>query len=286
MELKQIVMKKQPDNSKPVVIVNGSKPVVQSNEIKKRMVLSAITEASSDTPEKILIYGPEGIGKSTWAANFEKPIFISAEDGLKGVKPAPMMFPEAKSWQDILDAVDELITQPHEYKTLVIDTIDWVEAMAQQFVIRKHGKESIEDWGYKGGYTKASEEIFKLVNLLNVLRAKKKIDIVLLAHSAIVTFKNPDGQNYDKFNMKLYKDSIAKLKEWSDVIFFANHEVLVDSKDPQKMDQKGKAYSGDIIIHAKHTAIFDAKNRYGIDKPIKLDPKKPETLYNVIKEAR
>lgn len=275
-------------NERPIV-----NPPMKTEEVKailetpkitmtKRMTLESIKQNDVKTPEKIVIYGPEGIGKSTWAANFEKPIFISTEDGLKGVNPKPFAFPEAEKWTDIIEAIDELINNNHDYKHLVLDTLDWAEVLCQRYVVARDGKDSIESYGWGKGFTIAAEEFKRLIDKLNVLRKQKNMSIVLLAHSSVSTFNNPTGENYDRFQMKLDKRNYATIKEWCDSLFFSYYETIVESS---AIGAKGKAFGGTKTIYPNHSVAWDAKNRYGLKKPIKIDDNKPETLYNIIKEA-
>jgi hypothetical protein len=249
-------------------VMNGSEPSVADEVISaataKKMILSAIGKADTNSPNRVLLYGPEGIGKTWFAAQAEKPIFICAEEGLRGVVPQPDVFPEPTSWLDILDAIETLRIESHNYKTLVVDTIDWAEALSYKHVCKKNDVVSIEEvgGGWGKGYIMAQEEWRNLLQKINHLRREKAMDVVFLAHSNVKTFQNPAGENYDKWQMKANEKIYSILKEWSDAVLFANYEVFVDIKKGQR---KGKGVGGDKVLYATHTPVFDAKNRYGID---------------------
>ena len=244
---------------------NGSPAVVPT---PRRMTIDSIREAEQTKAERVVLYGPEGIGKTWWANQWENPVFLAVEDGLKGIEPKPQAFPEPQNWQDILDAIDILRLESHDFKTLVIDTADWVEALCQTYLLKRDNETSIEGYGYGKGYVLSSEEWRRLISVVNKLHREKSMNIVVLAHSSVQTFSNPLGINYDRFQMKMDKRICALLKEWSDAVLFANYEILVDAK---KKQAKGKAYGGDKFIHAFHTPGFDAKNRYGITDPIPME---------------
>lgn len=237
---------------------------------QKRMILSAIRETAPDSPEKIILYGPEGIGKSTWAAQAERPIFISTEDGLKGVRPTPSAFPEAETWQDILDAIETLRLEPHNYKTFVCDTADWADSLGQAHIMKKEGVVSIEKvgGGFGKGYVVVAEAWRVLLHALGKLRKERNMNIIFLGHSAIETFNNPAGDNYDRWKMKIDKRVYAMLKEWADALLMANYDVVVNT---EKNQTKGKAFGGEKVIYAVHSPAWDAKNRYGITEPITLE---------------
>lgn len=256
----------------PVPIV----PNVGSRE--KRMVLSAIKKSSNGLPEKIVLYGSEGWGKTTWSSKAENPIFISTEGGLKAVTVDS--FPEPKSWQDVFDAIDTLRIEKHDYKTLVIDTADWTEMLCQSFLLERDKKQSIEDYGYGKGYVLSFEEWKKLLLPLDNLRSEKNMDIIFLAHSQIKTFNNPAGENWDKFEMKLDRRISALLKEWADCVLFGNYDVAVDIKKGQS---KGKGYGGDRVIYTTHSPAWDAKNRSSLPEVLSSDPKE---FWTKIKEVK
>lgn len=229
----------------------------------KTMVLDAIRDTTSSKGEKIVLYAPEGWGKSTWASKSENPVFLSTEDGLKNIKAKT--FPEPKVWPDIFDAVEVLRKNDHPFKTLVIDTADWTEHLCQKFIMERDKQNSIEDYGYGKGYVVAFEEWKRLKEPIDALRREKEMTIIFLAHMMIRTFNNPAGENFDRYEMKTDRRVSALLKEWADCVLFGTYDIAVDVKKGQT---KGKGYGGDRIIHANHCAAFDAKNRYGIVKPI------------------
>jgi hypothetical protein len=248
--------------------INGNTAVMGAppSQVQKRMVLSAISKSQPSQSEKIVLYAPEGWGKTTWAAQAENPIFISTEDGLKNIEVDK--FPEPQTWQDLFDAVDTLRIEDHAFKTLVIDTADWTEHLCQSFLLARDKKQSIEDYGYGKGYVVAFEEWKRLLCPIDALRREKTMSVIFLAHATIRTFNNPAGENYDRYEMKTDRRISALLKEWADCVLFGNYDVAVDLKKGQS---KGKGYGGERVIYTNHSPAWDAKNRYGITEPIPAD---------------
>ena len=222
------------------------------------------------TAKKVVIYGPEGIGKTTFAARFPNPVFIDTEGSTKEYDVA--RFPAPTSWQMLLDEVAEVKKNPQICRTLVIDTADWAEAACFAHVISAGQVKSIEDFGYGKGYVKAKEEFGKLLNeLTEVVNAG--VNVVVTAHAAMRKFEQPDEMgSYDRWEMKLYtsqKTNIAALlKEWADMVLFANYKTFA-VKD--KNSNKAKAQGGQRVMYTTHHPCWDAKNRYGLPEILPLD---------------
>lgn len=222
------------------------------------------------TAKKVVIYGPEGIGKTTFAARFPNPVFIDTEGSTKEYDVA--RFPAPTSWQMLLDEVAEVKKNPQICKTLVIDTADWAESACFAHVISTGQVKSIEDFGYGKGYARTKEEFGKLLNeLTEVVNAG--VNVVVTAHAAMRKFEQPDEMgSYDRWEMKLYtsqKTNIAALlKEWADMVLFANYKTFA-VKD--KNSNKAKAQGGQRVMYTTHHPCWDAKNRYGLPEILPLD---------------
>jgi hypothetical protein len=230
-----------------------------------RMSLGAVVTGRIAAPMRVLLYGVEGVGKSSFAAGAPAPVFLAAEDGTNELDVARL--PLAQDWQDVLDAVHLLQNEKHAYKTLVIDTLDWIEPMIWRFICARDSEKDIESYGYGKGYTKALQEWQFLLQRLDGLR-RGGMHVVLLAHSWIKPFKNPQGEDYDRYELKLNKQAAGICKEWPDCVLFANHEVRAKLDDKTKR-VRGES-SGARFIYTARTAAYDAKNRYGLPKMLPL----------------
>lgn len=240
-----------------------------------RMSLSSIRPSRKDTPDRILLVGTEGIGKSTFAADAPSPIFIASEDGLSKLDVS--VFPEPEDYSGVLEAIETLRQDEHEFKTLVIDTLDWLEPLLWAELCIKHKWSNIEDPGYGRGYTFALDEWRTLLSRLDLLRSERQMEIILIAHAAIKTFNNPAGADYSRYECKLHRGAAALVKEWTDANLFAVHEefsVMKKDKPTNKAVSTGRR-----IIHTERTAAWDAKNRHGLPPELPLN-------YEAYAEAR
>lgn len=226
-----------------------------------------ITRGVKTGPQKVVLYGPEGIGKSTFGSQFPAPLFLDVEAGTWHMDVA-RFDPAPASWTALLETVREFLREkPTEFGTLVLDTADWAEQMCVKHVCDKNQKESVESFGYGKGYVYVAEEFGKLLNLLEDVIAAG-YNVVILAHAKMRKFEQPDEMGaYDRWEMKLTKNVAPLVKEWADMVLFANYKTMVVTKDG-----KAKAQGqGKRVIHTTHHACWDAKNRHGLPDEVPLD---------------
>jgi hypothetical protein len=228
-----------------------------------------ITRGRKARAQKVVIYGPEGIGKSTFAAQFPEPVFIDTEGSTDNMDVARMDKPT--SWAMLKNEIAFIKANSDACKTLVIDTIDWAEQLAVSYVCSQHQKNGIEDFGWGKGYTYVQEEIGRLLNSLSEL-VDIGINVVLTAHAQIKKFEQPDEMGaYDRYELKLGQKTSSKtaplVKEWADMVLFANYKTLVMTTD----DGKKKAQGGERVIYTNHRPAWDAKNRHGLPDQLPFD---------------
>lgn len=228
-----------------------------------------ITSGRKDTAQKVVVYGPEGIGKSTFAAQFPNPLFIDTEDSTKMMDVR--RFDKPQTWQMLFEQIDYVIRNPQICMTLVVDTVDWSEHLAAKSVCAANNKKSIEEFGYGKGFLYLQEEFGKFLNKLSDV-VELGINVVLTAHAQIVSFEQPDEMgSYDKWELKLglkktEKRTAALLKEWADIVLFANYETYAVKAEGSN---KAKGQGGKRVMYTSHRPCWDAKNRHGL--PDKLD---------------
>jgi len=222
-----------------------------------RMSLGAVVKGKQSKAWRILLYGTEGVGKSTFASQCPSPIFLGAEDGTAHLDV--VRFPSPQSWSDVLAAVQVLIDETHAYKTLVLDTVDWAEPLLWAHICKRDKKQDIEDYGYGKGYQAALDEWRVFLAQLEKLRAKN-INVLLLGHSHLKPFKNPEDDDYDRYELKLHAKAGGLLKEWCDAVLFANYETA-SRKDAKTKRVRGVS-TGARYIYTQRTAAYDAKNRF------------------------
>lgn len=232
-----------------------------------RMSLASLVKGRQTKPIRVLLYGVEGVGKSTFGANAPAPIFLGAEDGTAHLDVS--RFPMPESWKEVLDAVRVLTVEAHDFKTLVVDTLDWAEPLLWAHICARDNEKSIESYGYGKGYQAALDEWRIFLAAMERMREAKGMHVVLLAHSWIKPFKNPAGPDYDRYEMKLNAKAGGLLKEWSDVVLFANHDIGA------AMDEKTKRFKGVStsarLMFTTRTHAYDAKNRYDLPERMPLD---------------
>jgi hypothetical protein len=249
------------------MVVKSAQP--QSVPQSSRM-LGAVTKGRLERPMRVLLFGVEGVGKSTFAASAPSPIFLAAEDGTAQLDVA--RFPEPKAWRDVFDALDELVTGEHDFKTVVVDTLDWLEPLCWAHVVEKANSakvKSIEDFGFGKGYVAALDEWRVLLSKFEQLRLKRGMHVVFLAHSWIKAFKNPEDEDYDRYELKLHAKAGGLLKEWSDAVLFARYETFTNTDEKTKRSRG--VSTGARVIHTQRTAAWDAKNRYDLPETLPLE---------------
>lgn len=221
--------------------------------------------------KKVVIYGPEGIGKSTFAAQFPEPLFIDTEGSTKEMDVART--PKPSSWTMLREQVSYVIANPTICKTLVIDTIDWAEQMCVEDICARHQKNGVEDFGYGNGYVYVKEEFGRLLNQLEEVVAKG-VHVVLAAHSQMRKFEQPDEMGaYDRYELKLGKKTSSQtsplVKEWADMLLFCNYKTYSIATDDK--GKKHKAQGGKRVMYTAHHPCWDAKNRYGLADELPFD---------------
>ena len=232
-----------------------------------KMTLGSIRSGKIEAPLRTLVHGVEGVGKTTFGANAPNPIFLGAEDGTGHLDVK--RFPQPEKFAHVREALATLAKEAHGLETLVIDTVDWVEPLLWSHICERDNEKSIEAYGYGKGYTAALDEWRVLIRDLENLRATKRMGIVMLAHSWIKPFKNPEGDDYDRYELKLNAKAGGLLKEWADVVMFANYETFAH-KDDRTKRVRGVA-TGARMLYTTRTAAFDAKNRYDLPESLPLD---------------
>lgn len=229
-----------------------------------------IISGTIEAAQKVVVYGPEGIGKSTFASKFPDPLFIDTEGSTKRL--SVRRTPRPTSWTMLMELVREVRNNPSLCKTLVIDTADWAEQLCITDLCAKAQKSGIEDFGYGKGYTYLAEDFGRLLNLLEDV-VDRGVHVVITAHAAMRKFEQPDEMGaYDRWELKLQKKTAPLLKEWADLLLFANYKTYVVNVDGQGA-QKGKnrAQGGQRVLYTSHHPCWDAKNRNGLAPEIKFD---------------
>lgn len=225
-----------------------------------------ITKGKIKTALKVVVYGQEGVGKSTFASKFPEPVFIDTEGSTKQLDVA--RFDAPTSWGMLLNQVDYIRQNPSLFKTLVIDTADWAEKLCIKKICATAQKDGIEDFGWGKGYTYVQEEFGKLLNKLSEV-VDCGVNVVVTAHAQMRKVEQPDEMgSYDRWELKLSKQCSPLLKEWADMLLFANYKTIVVSTSKDKYKGMGGQQR---IMYTTHTASWDAKNRHNLPDVLPFD---------------
>lgn len=229
-----------------------------------------ITKGKIARAQKVVLYGPEGIGKSTFAAMFPEPLFIDTEGSTSNMDVARLDKPS--SWT-MLEQQIEFVKNNRPCKTLIIDTIDWAERLAIEFVISRSQKTSITSFGYGEGFIQLEEEFGRFLNKLTDL-IEVGINVILTAHAKIAKFEQPDEMGaYDRWELKLGNKTTAKTaaltKEWADMVLFMNYKTFSVATDDK--GKKFKGQGGKRTIYTSHNPAWDAKNRHNLPNEFTMD---------------
>lgn len=223
-------------------------------------------------PLRVVLYGVEGIGKTTLASQFPKPIVLDTENGSTHLEVDRV---QIGKWVDLEGAIHSLVRDPQGYETVVIDSADWAERLATTQLLEREKKPSIESFGFGKGYVQLAEIVGKALELCDQLVARG-INVVWVAHSKVVRVSPPDQTDgYDRWELKLHKQVGPLFKEWADAVLFLTYRtLLVDGNDGRKKGKNGK----ERVMHAERCAAFDAKNRFGLGElplPMTIDALAP-----------
>ena len=228
------------------------------------MALKGISTGKKDRPALVLIFGGDGLGKSTFASEAPSPVFLGPEEGTANLDVA--RFDNIKTFSDIMLKIDELINEDHSFKTLAIDSLDHIEPLLWKEICKEGGNvDVIEDafGGFGRGFTRANQKWVEMQHKLSQLREKKGMNIIIIGHSQIKPFNDPkQPAPYDRHILKLNEKASALWREFVDCVLFVDNDTVVRK---EKGQQKAKAYGENKrILYTERRPAFDAKNRYGL----------------------
>ncbi len=237
--------------------------------------LNSISKAAGFKAPRILIYGPAGRGKTTFACHAPNPVVLRTEDGLGDLKVDT--FPLLRSFNDMLEALTSLYTDDHDYKTLVIDSLDHFEPMVWKELcdtyIGSKGEtyDSIEGFSYGKGYTESLDLWRTFLDGMNALRNEKDMAVILIAHSQVKRFESPTTASYDRYQIKLHKLASDLVQESVDCVLFADYKTVIQKEDKGFGNTKNRGVStGQRFLFTEETPGYVAKNRFSLPPEIPL----------------
>ena len=222
---------------------------------------------------KTVLYGPEGVGKTTLAASTPRPLILDTEGGTRRINCDRVA---CSDWKSLTLAIAELAVNAQGYQTVVVDSIDWAERQLIDWMLQTSGKSSIEDYGFGKGYVILCEHMAKFLTACDKLVAAG-INVVLVAHSKVARVSPPDqADGYDRYELKVSKQTAPVIKEWCDALLFFNFKTRLTTAANGRV----KASGGKVrCIYAERCAAWDAKNRFGLPEELPLSIESLEPLF-------
>lgn len=228
--------------------------------------LSSIKRGQDIKPPRIFIYGVEGIGKSTFAAGALGAIFLQTEDGQGALDVA--RFPMIESIDQIREALATLYTDPHEFGTVVLDSVDWLEQIVAKEIETKFDAKEL---AYGKAAIKQAEIWQELLGGLNALRNDRNMSVILIGHSQIKRFDSPETEPYDRYSPKLQERSNALVREWADAVLFANYKTVVKKSEVGFNKEVARGITtGERLLFTTEKPAYMAKNRYAFPDSLPL----------------
>ena len=232
--------------------------------------LSALRKTSIIRPPRIVLYGTHGVGKSTFAAAAENPVFIQTEEGLDALNVTA--FPLARSYEEVMEAIQSLYSEKHEFNSVILDSADWLEQLIWKKVAENHKVSSLEDIGYGKGYIYAIDLWRDILEGFDLLRNEKNMQVMFLAHTQIRRFDDPLADSYDRYMLDLHKGAASIISEWCDILAFANYQLATIQQDVGFDKKKTRAIgTGTRVLHTQERPGWVAKSRWPLPETMPLN---------------
>lgn len=251
----------QPMTAQTAPAVDNVRPIA-----KARMTLKNVVKGAVLSPVRVLIHAADKVGKSSFAAGAPSPVFIGMEGGLEQLGPA--RYPQPESFDDVMAALEDLRTSPHDFKSVVIDPVNWLERFVFLKVCEEYGKSNIDE--VLGGFMKGQARAVKFWDLmltaLDALRDERRMHVILTAHTAVRNQKNPEAQDWGSWQPAMDKFGAERMKQWVDAILFARLEEFAKAVDGKI---KGRS-TGARVLLTQSNAAYAAGNRFGLPEELPL----------------
>lgn len=256
----------------PIMTATPSAPAspANTNNVRPissiRMTLKNVVKGAVLSPVRVLIHAADKVGKSSFAAGAPSPVFIGMEGGLEQLGPA--RYPQPESFDDVLAALEDLRVSPHDFKTVVVDPVNWLERFIFQEVCKEYGKSNIDEvlGGFQKGQGRAIKFWDMMLSALDALRDERRMHVILTAHTAVRNQKNPEAQDWGSWQPAMDKVGAERMKQWVDAILFARLEEFAKSVDGKV---KGRS-TGARVLLTQSNAAYAAGNRFGLPEELPL----------------
>lgn len=279
------------------IIANGRLQTIKAGgEVRTEVIsrLGSVKRGVIQAPDRICFYGDNGVGKTTLAAGAPDPIFIDVENGSGHLDVPRYQFRDdadghvPRTYAEFEAGIVDLATTKHDYKTVVIDTMDKLEGLLWQHMVERDSGSSrlkgrqilgLEDYGFGKGHEYAVDEWRKLLLKFDALRARGLM-VIVLAHAQVKAFKNPEGEDYDRWSLRMHAKAGGLIKEWVDVNGFVRFEEVSSKLDPKDKTERARgASTGRRLLCTERQAAYDAKSRWAIPAEIELPSENPWAVF-------
>lgn len=225
--------------------------------------LDSISKTKRLEAPKILLAGEPKIGKSTFAASAPGAIGILTEDGMAGIDS--QAFPLASSLDDVYSAIHTLLKEPHDYQTVFVDSLDWLEPLVNAHVCKTNGWKDIEAPGFGKGYVAAAAEWRNVLDGLEALRRERQMGVILICHVKVQRIDSPTVEGYDAYVLKMHNRASALVEEWADIVGFAAHRIKTRQVDAGFGNKETKALkSTERVLHLEPHPAYPSGSRFGM----------------------
>lgn len=232
--------------------------------------MASLRSGTALRPPLLVTYGVAGVGKTVFAANSVKPVIMQTEDGLGTIKVPT--FGMLRSLDEVFAAINALYEEPHEFRTVVLDSLDWLEPLIWKRTCQDNKWQDIEQPGYGKGYLAALDTWRLFLDSMTTLRDERGMGIILIAHCDIRRFDSPETEPYDRYVIKLQSRAAALVQEHADAVLFANYRVSTIKTDVGFKKQVIRGVSGgERLLHTTERPAYLAKNRFGLPDTLPLD---------------
>lgn len=233
--------------------------------------LTQIIPARAILPPRLVVYGPPKIGKTSFAASIPGNLILDIEGGSGALSVARIEKERLTSLTDVLAVLDALAVQEHNFGAVTLDSSDWLETLIGNQIAAEAGKKSIEDIPYQAGHKKLPDLWKQVFDKLTVLRERRGMVILFIAHSQVKRYDSPITESYDRVQLKMHKQSADILTEWVDGLLFANQQVYIDKTEVGFKKTVRRGVGGDRVLHTVESPAYIAGNRYGLPEELPLD---------------
>ena len=242
--------------------------------------LASLRRGGAPKPPILVPYGSHGVGKTSLGAGAPNPIFLRTEDGLGMIDAAT--FDMLRTYDDVMQAIGELVNGEHDFQTAVLDSLDWLEPIIWSEACRANQWANIETPGYGKGYVAVNDLWRVVLDGLAALRDERGMGIILLAHAEVKKHEPPESEPYDRYQIKMHKGASALVQERADAVMFLNYRVSLVKDKPKEKDSRVRAVGGgQRVLYTSERPSHLAKNRWRMDDQISL-PDDPDAMWAAV----